>query len=1231
MALLLTFAMTFTFIPADVHAEGEIPEGSYKLVIDLTDYSDTWSEESPICVYSYPDYKLLNEYRPTPGQVNSYIIPAGVYLQSSPILFPSLTSVDHWEFDGFTEGSVTVSKSAEIYARMGNGGIQASADSYIGLYFNTVKTEDVLEKLTSERTLTIRFVAKPESPPLTVKVKPAGAGSATFRASGESQYRLTAVANPGWFFDHWDRDGTNLGTDGHITVTPAGSKIYKAVFAQYETTKAEGARIVFSGDPSISPYAGSRGRIILPFTINHTINGNVTEQVEVYNGETKIASESRTTLLQFKADQTNASVFDIVDPVTSDMTQLTAKLTISQGSAVLGDFEYTIPVTVLPSEENSDFRYLTTPLSEYYYAFIADKGPDFGGFYAQVDDKTGALTLYGYATYGGDFNGDVFVFGGKGSTDFVKVVEPSDEILSHYPGVNTVTAGTAPDTTELQDRGFITTAQDHAGNWYALTRGRIHKSSDPFNGEPYTGADVYKWNGSEWKYQVMTDFNDPNDKGDESQVRIRPDGVDRMEVPIDGVTLLFGNGSCSQLHGYSGTGAVYLYTADRKITFQSNGGSAVEPLTAPIASTITAPVSPKREGYTFAGWYLLDDFMQNGPSYTFGLMPAKDITLYAKWTEGSGEDIFKNEKTSAKETLQEAEDRLSRGDYEPAVWTAIEKAVSDGKAAIDKATTYDGVSEALYAALASVKELAGNTTNTATVAVTVEKFTVDGNYVIEPTLVRCNKNEHASVVLTDFLKNYWKGRYSGTPYTITGDVTNKFYLSGLWDGTTMLSEFDHGKESGWVYCVNNSFPGVGASAVLLKYGDVMRWQYTCTGYGADVGNDGSPFGGEVGVKVADKDKLIWKMAEINDAGDKAKYPAYDAAMSVLRTITASQDQVDAALDALVKKTDLEIKDLSTAKVTPEYASATYTGKALEPKITVTFNGKTLVKDTDYSVSYSNNTNAGTATVTVTGMGMYTGSAKASFTIKGISLAKASVTAKAQNYTGSKLTPEVTVKLGGQTLRVRKDYTVSYSKNLNVGTATVTITGKGNYTGTAKGTFAIKAVSLSKATVSVKAQTYAAKKLTPAPTVKLGKVTLKKGTDYTVTYSKNKDAGTATVTIKGRGNYIGTAKGSFKINPAKNTITGVTTSKTLKQKDITKKKSVKFSIAATAKEKAKLTFRSANIPKAAAKYISLTNAGKVTVKKGIKAGTYKIKVNITAAATKNYKKTTVNKTIKVIVK
>ena len=159
----------------------------------------------------------------------------------------------------------------------------------------------------------------------------------------------------------------------------------------------------------------------------------------------------------------------------------------------------------------------------------------------------------------------------------------------------------------------------------------------------------------------------------------------------------------------------------------------------------------------------------------------------------------------------------------------------------------------------------------------------------------------------------------------------------------------------------------------------------------------------------------------------------------------------------------------------------------------------------------------------------------------ISISKASVTLSTSTYAydGKAKKPGVTVKLNGKTLKNGTDYTVSYSNNTKVGTAKVTITGKGNYTGSVSKTFKIKN-NFKKATVSgISTKAFTGKNITQSITVKYNGKTLKNGTDYTVSYSNNKKIGTATVKIAGKGSYTGTVTKTFKINPAKQEIQKLT--------------------------------------------------------------------------------------------
>lgn len=69
------------------------------------------------------------------------------------------------------------------------------------------------------------------------------------------------------------------------------------------------------------------------------------------------------------------------------------------------------------------------------------------------------------------------------------------------------------------------------------------------------------------------------------------------------------------------------------ITFDSKGGSAVQPVKASAGTAITAPAAPTKEGFVFAGWYESADggVTLSDTEFSFSYMPARVFTLYAKW------------------------------------------------------------------------------------------------------------------------------------------------------------------------------------------------------------------------------------------------------------------------------------------------------------------------------------------------------------------------------------------------------------------------------------------------------------------------------------------------------------------------------------------------------------------------------------------------------------------------
>ena len=249
----------------------------------------------------------------------------------------------------------------------------------------------------------------------------------------------------------------------------------------------------------------------------------------------------------------------------------------------------------------------------------------------------------------------------------------------------------------------------------------------------------------------------------------------------------------------------------------------------------------------------------------------------------------------------------------------------------------------------------------------------------------------------------------------------------------------------------------------------------------------------------------------------------------------------------VEPREIEAKDVAFDK------ELTYTGNELTQTVTVTVNGKTLTVGTDYTVSDLTGTEPGSYPVTVTGTGNYTGTVTKSFEIAKADISSAEITYDAgpYGYTGKEWKPEVTVSFNSATLTAGNDYTVSYENNINAGTAKIIITGIGDhFTGLTEKTFTINSAEISGCTFAPIADvTYNTKAHTPEVTVAISGRTLEADKDYTVSYASNINAGTATVTVTGKGNFTGTASKTFTINKAGLTLNPCTISELCTETDL----------------------------------------------------------------------------------
>ena len=236
--------------------------------------------------------------------------------------------------------------------------------------------------------------------------------------------------------------------------------------------------------------------------------------------------------------------------------------------------------------------------------------------------------------------------------------------------------------------------------------------------------------------------------------------------------------------------------------------------------------------------------------------------------------------------------------------------------------------------------------------------------------------------------------------------------------------------------------------------------------------------------------------------------------------------------------DFTITPKSVKKVDVEFVKTwDYTGEEIKPEVKVKDGGKVLVEGVDYKVSYENNVNASEeAIVRIDGLGNYNDNRKIKFTIVPKSVNSADITALVEptsvEYTGSAITVNLTVKDGEKVLVEGIDFGTEYVNNINVGTATIKVTGLNNYKDVKEVTFEITPVDITNynAAIAPVSKIYNGVFDEPTLTVRKDDSTpaLVKGTDYEVSYVLNGEeveepvnAGTYTVVIKGIGNYEGT--------------------------------------------------------------------------------------------------------------
>ena len=354
---------------------------------------------------------------------------------------------------------------------------------------------------------------------------------------------------------------------------------------------------------------------------------------------------------------------------------------------------------------------------------------------------------------------------------------------------------------------------------------------------------VVRADGESW---TLMDTVDAFDVGGTNEMEKRPTTPTYIASLGEGVSLLFGD-----------KGSLYLHAQDYTVTFNSNGGSAVSSISGQAWSSFVMPI-PTKSGMSFAGWYTDEGLTR---LYTNPVIPAANLTLYAKWTETSA-DRWAEDREKALKQLDNALERMDKGDYSDANWQRVLVEYENGKYAIaiadpqpaseDVSVINKAVQDTIYAALNTaidrMNAIPVLVLPPIDVVVSMDAQTIGLGYMIKPTIVHTTKYTQASVVITDMIKQNIREKYgltldgyatyhesepAGTyAYMNTGTTRTDFYLAQVyWPNQTnaqiaqyildvcgdkisetqvesdkqgrYLGEFDYYNMSGWMYSVSN--------------------------------------------------------------------------------------------------------------------------------------------------------------------------------------------------------------------------------------------------------------------------------------------------------------------------------------------------------------------------------------------------------------------------------------------
>lgn len=587
------------------------------------------------------------------------------------------------------------------------------------------------------------------------------------------------------------------------------------------------------------------------------------------------------------------------------------------------------------------------------------------------------------------------------------------------------------------------------------------------------------------------------------------------------------------------------------VSFQSNGGSAVESQQIEEDGSASEPPVPSREGYRFIGWYF------GGEPYNFQLPITGDITLEAVWEEQnaltapsasfpSGSEVEIGTKIVLTCAASGAEiyytldgtmpDRSSTLYREPIVvlgdMTIMAVAVREGYKDSQVATfVYHAVNPSpdIYMVV----------------------FQSNGGTQVDSQEVKAGETVQRP---EDPVREGYRftGWYlDGELYDFALPVTGNIRLEAVWESLDTLDMPVSNIASG------KAIPE-GSKIILSTDQPGVKIYYTLDG---TIPTDKGILYREP--IVITEDTVIRAVA--------VRKGWKDSPVATFRyTISVKKDDLGEILPEDFPEGGADAIPAGLWIAGVDEKGYTYTGKAIKPEVRVYDHKTRLRVKTDYSISYKNHTKANDGSIAnkapviiVTGKGNYAGKETEDFKILAKNIAAKDITAEdiAVNY--NKKVQKAVPALGwnGKKLKNKMDYTLEYPDLLNnpnaykmPGTYTILVKGKGNYGGERRVSLLITESKLmSKVTVSkIAAQPYTGEEITVAtmdktPVVKFGRNVLQKDVHYTVSYEDNVEIGNAVMILTGtgkvtpEGTYTGQKKVSFKImggNIRKAVVTGI---------------------------------------------------------------------------------------------